>query len=73
MNLFNKNTTDNTNKQLKVKEDRCPKNHACPSVKICPVSALTQNGFDAPTVDLNKCIKCGKCVNFCPKKALVIE
>lgn len=73
MNIFNKNKTDNENKQLIVKEAKCPKNHACPSVRICPVNALSQNGFDAPTVDLSKCVKCGKCVHFCPKGALVLE
>ncbi len=26
-----------------------------------------------PTVLMDKCIKCGKCVTFCPKKALVLE
>lgn len=60
-------------KKLIVKEDRCPQNHSCPSVKVCPVNALSQKGFNAPDVDNDKCIKCGKCVNFCPKKALVLE
>ncbi|MEG1820202.1 MAG: 4Fe-4S binding protein [Oscillospiraceae bacterium] len=27
----------------------------------------------APVVDNEKCIKCSKCVNFCPKHALVLE
>ena len=60
-------------KRLKVINERCPKNHKCPAVKVCPVNALSQKGFDAPIVDYDKCIKCGKCANFCPKKALVLE
>ena len=60
-------------KKLKVIVERCPKNHKCPAVKICPVNTLSQKGFDAPIVDYDKCIKCGKCANFCPKKALVLE
>ena len=60
-------------KRLKVINERCPKNHKCPAVKVCPVNALSQKGFDAPIVDYDKCIKCGKCSNFCPKKALVLE
>lgn len=60
-------------KRLKVIINNCPQNHACPSVKICPVGALTQDGFHAPVVDESVCIKCGKCSNFCPKKALVLE
>lgn len=64
---------DLTDKSLIVKKSRCPQNHACPSVKVCPVGALTQSGFTAPKVDMDKCIKCGKCVRFCPMRALVLE
>ncbi len=60
-------------RSLTVKTDRCPQNHPCPSVRVCPVGALSQEGFKAPAVDLNKCIKCGKCANFCPMRALVLE
>ncbi len=59
-------------KELQVIHANCPKNYACPAVKVCPVGALTQKDFEAPTVDYEKCIKCGKCSNFCPKKALVL-
>lgn len=58
---------------LVVHQDRCPQDHACPAVKVCPVQALSQKGFAAPNVDLNTCIRCGKCVTFCPKNALVLE
>ena len=64
--------TDST-RMLIVKKNRCPQNHPCPSVKVCPVGALTQKGYDAPTVDMNACIQCGKCVRFCPMGALVLE
>lgn len=60
----------NNEKTLTVNKNRCPQNHPCPSVKVCPVGALTQKGFSAPTVDKDKCIKCGKCVRFCPMRAL---
>ena len=60
-------------KRLKVINERCPKNHKCPAVKVCPVNTLSQKDFDAPIIDYDKCIKCGKCANFCPKKALVLE
>lgn len=60
-------------KTLVVKTARCPQNHPCPSVKVCPAGALTQKGFRAPDVDLEKCIQCGKCSNFCPMGALVLE
>ncbi len=60
-------------KILKIIKERCPQNHPCPAVKVCPVGALEQEKFNAPTIQYDKCIKCGKCSNFCPKKALVLE
>lgn len=56
-----------------VKQDRCPQNHACPAVRVCPVNALKQDGFNAPTVDKDKCINCKKCVMVCPMGALQAE
>lgn len=63
---------DNTGKTLMVNKNRCPQNHPCPSVKVCPVGALMQAGFEAPTADQEKCIRCGKCVKFCPMRALTL-
>ena len=59
--------------QLVVNQRRCPQNHPCPSVRVCPVEALLQRSFDAPKVDQSKCIECGKCVQFCPMGALSFE
>ena len=61
------------NKVLTITKENCPQNHACPVVNVCPVGALSQVGFNAPTIDHDKCIRCGKCSNFCPKKALRLE
>ncbi len=60
-------------KVLNIKKDNCPQNHPCPAVKVCPVNALSQTDHNAPVVDRDKCIRCGKCSQFCPKKALVLE
>lgn len=60
------------NKKLIVVKERCPKNHPCPAIKVCPVNALQQKDYDAPTVNYDKCIACGKCSNFCPMNALVL-
>lgn len=59
--------------ELKIIKNRCPQNHRCPALRVCPVNALSQDGYSAPTVDLEKCISCGKCSSFCPMGALVLE
>ncbi|HAR64212.1 MAG: 4Fe-4S ferredoxin [Candidatus Margulisiibacteriota bacterium] len=56
-----------------VNNAKCPQNHPCPSIRVCPVGALTQIGFKAPEVDEEKCIDCGKCARFCPMGALVLK
>ncbi|NMA08254.1 MAG: 4Fe-4S binding protein [Clostridiales bacterium] len=68
-----KPAANNTDKKLTVNKNRCPQNHPCPSVRVCPTGALTQNGFDAPVADQEKCTHCGKCVRFCPMRALILE
>lgn len=64
---------DRGNTRLLVNRARCPQNHACPSLRVCPEGALRQTGFAAPTVDEEKCIRCGKCVRACPMRALTLE
>lgn len=56
--------------EIIVDKNRCPQNHKCPAVRVCPVGAITQNGFGLPAIDQDKCIKCKKCVMFCPMRAL---
>lgn len=60
-------------RKLEIRKEKCPQNHKCPAVNVCPVGALSQKDFEAPTIDYTKCIRCGKCANFCPKKALVLQ
>ena len=55
---------------IQVNSAKCPQNHPCPSVRICPVNALQQTGFNAPLVDKALCIHCGKCISFCPMGAI---
>lgn len=66
-------TKEKDDKVLIVRTNRCPQNHTCPAVKICPVNALKQKNYSAPTVDMDKCIKCGKCIKFCPTRALILQ
>ena len=58
-------------KKLIVVKENCPQNNKCPSVEVCPVGALSQEGFNAPAVDYDLCIACGNCTERCPRKALV--
>lgn len=55
---------------IRVLKARCPQNHPCPAVRVCPVSALSQQGMAAPKVDDETCIDCGKCTRYCPTGAL---
>ncbi|MDD3171936.1 MAG: 4Fe-4S binding protein [Bacilli bacterium] len=57
--------------EIKVIKSRCPQNHPCPAVRVCPVKALKQERYNAPQVDLTTCIKCKKCVNYCPMGAIM--
>lgn len=61
------------NQKIKIIEKRCPRNHQCRVVNSCPVGALSQRENEVPKIDYNKCIKCGKCLTFCPKKVFILE
>ncbi|HQL04965.1 MAG TPA: 4Fe-4S binding protein [Treponemataceae bacterium] len=55
---------------MNINERRCPANHPCPAVRVCPVNAITQKGFALPSINNDVCIKCGKCIKFCPMRAI---
>jgi Fe-S-cluster-containing hydrogenase component 2 len=59
--------------QITVDKNLCPQNHKCPAIKVCPVQAMNQNGYELPTIDQEKCINCKKCVKVCPKRAIRAE
>lgn len=57
--------------KLIVDANRCPQNHRCPAISVCPKQAITQKSmFSLPVVDDEKCIVCGKCVRYCPMGAI---
>jgi len=58
---------------IKVIGERCPQDHACAAIWVCPVDALTQIKNGLPIVDNEKYIECGKCVRVCPYQTFVIE
>ncbi len=49
-----------------VHAERCPQNHRCPVLRVCPVGALSQPGYGLPVVDESKCTDCGLCARACP-------
>jgi len=51
--------------------DRCPRNHPCPLVRLCPRGAISQVGFAAPDIDEAKCVECGLCSISCGYRAVV--
>ncbi len=57
--------------KIEISEFRCPQNHRCPAVSVCPVDAMFQDGNGLPYVDDEKCIGCMKCTRFCPMGAII--
>lgn len=55
---------------ITIDKNKCPQNHRCPSIAVCPVGAISQNGFELPIINQKLCGECGKCINFCPRKAI---
>lgn len=56
---------------MTINKMRCPQNHRCPAIMVCPKKAITQNGpFSLPVIDQEACIECGKCIRFCPRRAI---
>ncbi|MFA6308886.1 MAG: 4Fe-4S binding protein [Clostridia bacterium] len=55
---------------MTVDRNRCPQNHKCPAIRVCPVGAISQAGVGLPVIDQVKCIKCEKCIKFCPMGAI---
>jgi Fe-S-cluster-containing hydrogenase component 2 len=58
---------------IRIDKRRCPENHPCPALRVCPVKALSQQGYAAPKVDDGLCIDCGRCTQFCPMGVLQDE
>ena len=48
-----------------IRKELCPQNHPCPTLRVCPVGAIIQEGYNVPTIDDEKCICCCKCVQSC--------
>lgn len=60
-------------KQVNLIKERCPNNHKCRVVKLCPAKALSQKEKEVPKIDKEKCISCQKCITLCPKNVFILE
>jgi Na+-translocating ferredoxin:NAD+ oxidoreductase RNF subunit RnfB len=40
---------------------------------VCPVDAIKVNPSLPPTIDREKCVGCGKCVDACPRNLIILE
>lgn len=56
--------------KVEVNKSKCPHNHICPLISVCPVNAISQNNEGYPIVDYDLCIECGKCLKHCPMQAM---
>lgn len=55
---------------FQISKSRCPQNHRCPMLNVCPTGAITQQGYGLPVIDKEKCTECGKCTRYCPRGAV---
>lgn len=60
-------------KKAYIDSETCDKSPFCPAKRICPVKAITQKLGKVSIVDEEKCIGCGKCLNFCPGNAITMK
>ena len=56
---------------MNINPQKCPQNHVCPAIKVCPVETISQKGHGLPVIDESKCINCDACADFCPMKAIM--
>jgi ferredoxin len=55
---------------ITVNASRCPQNHRCPLLSVCPAEAITQERYGLPVIDKTKCAECGICTTGCPMGAV---
>lgn len=65
----------NKNRKIKIDKNRCPADHPCPVVRVCPTKAISQEKvfFGLPKINPDKCTQCKKCFDLCPMGAIVTE
>ena len=60
--------------KMTINARRCPQNHRCPALSVCPQGAISQkDARSLPNVDAQKCTACGKCIRYCPMGAFAYD
>ncbi|NBG88254.1 4Fe-4S binding protein [Isachenkonia alkalipeptolytica] len=61
-------------KKAVIKESTCDKSPFCPAKRVCTVNAIDRSSFLKPfKVIAERCIGCGKCINVCPQRAIIMK
>ena len=60
----------------RIDANKCTKEESCPAGQSCPIGAITRDregeAWGPSRVDNRRCLGCGKCVRFCPAKAITV-
>lgn len=59
-----------TDKRVVIDPDKCDKSPQCPAREACPAQAIEREEDAEPYFVNAYCQGCGKCLVFCPNKAL---
>lgn len=74
MSNKNKKNKNDIKKVAYIVQNKCDKSPFCPVKRVCPVNAVTKQGFfGSVEIDSTKCIGCGKCIQYCPHGAVKMK
>ena len=67
-----------TNKKAVLNKSQCDHSPLCPAKRVCGLGAITQKTkwliiADYPEINQDKCVGCGRCVDFCPHRAIKMK
>jgi len=65
-------------KKAVINEKLCDHSPFCAAKRVCGLGAITQKTkwlfkADVPLIDRDKCVGCGKCVDYCPHRAIKMK
>jgi len=65
-------------KKAVLNKNQCDHSPFCPAKKACYMGAITQEKkwffkAEIPEIDYDKCEGCGRCVDFCPRRAIKMK